>query len=58
MSTTIKYTFSIGESFKSLAYLFCMGHSTVAEIIPATCSAIYSVLKDDYLKASSLSCVK
>uniref|UniRef100_A0A8C1Z6F8 DDE Tnp4 domain-containing protein n=1 Tax=Cyprinus carpio TaxID=7962 RepID=A0A8C1Z6F8_CYPCA len=39
-----------GESFRSLSYLFRVGVSTNRQFIPETCSAIYQVLKDKYLK--------
>lgn len=39
-----------GDSFMSLQYLFRIPQSTISTIIPEVCSAIYEVLKNDYLK--------
>ncbi|KAF3844273.1 hypothetical protein F7725_013614, partial [Dissostichus mawsoni] len=39
-----------GESFKSLSYQFRMGVSTIGQFVPETCTAIYEVLKEKYLK--------
>ncbi|XP_033988010.1 putative nuclease HARBI1 [Trematomus bernacchii] len=39
-----------GESFKSLSYQFRMGVSTIRQFVPETCTAIYEVLKEKYLK--------
>lgn len=39
-----------GDSFKSLMYLFRVHQSTISKIIPEVCAAIYSALKDDFLK--------
>ena len=40
-----------GESQQSLCYSFRLGKSTVSKIVAETCSAIYSCLKDTYLKS-------
>uniref|UniRef100_A0A8C1RUD5 DDE Tnp4 domain-containing protein n=1 Tax=Cyprinus carpio TaxID=7962 RepID=A0A8C1RUD5_CYPCA len=45
-----------GESFRSLSYLFRVGVSTIQQFIPETCSAIYQVLKDKYLKVCDHVC--
>ena len=42
-----------GESYKSLAYQFRVGKSTIGEIIPETCQAIYEVLKDKYFQVNA-----
>ncbi|XP_055072963.2 uncharacterized protein [Misgurnus anguillicaudatus] len=39
-----------GESFRSLHYAFRIGCSTLSELIPETCRAIYQVLKEKHLK--------
>ncbi|XP_020496176.1 uncharacterized protein [Labrus bergylta] len=39
-----------GESFRSLSYQFRVGLSTIRQLVPETCAAIYKVLKDKYLK--------
>jgi hypothetical protein len=39
-----------GESYKSLSYLYRIPVPTLSKIIPETCSAIYSSLKNEYLK--------
>ncbi|XP_033978140.1 protein ALP1-like isoform X2 [Trematomus bernacchii] len=39
-----------GESFKSLSYQFRVGVSTIRQFVPETCTAIYEVLKEKYLK--------
>uniref|UniRef100_A0A8C4EEK2 DDE Tnp4 domain-containing protein n=1 Tax=Dicentrarchus labrax TaxID=13489 RepID=A0A8C4EEK2_DICLA len=36
--------------FKSLGFLFRLGVSTIRQIIPETCNAIYQVLREKYLK--------
>nr|XP_033931072.1 uncharacterized protein LOC117439301 [Pseudochaenichthys georgianus] len=39
-----------GESFRSLSYQFRVGVSTIRQFVPETCTAIYEVLKEKYLK--------
>lgn len=39
-----------GESLRSLSFQFRMSPSTISGIIPEVCNAIYTVLKDEYLK--------
>ena len=39
-----------GESYKSLHYQFRMGTSTISIIVPDVCKAIFTCLKDQYLK--------
>lgn len=46
---TLRYLVT-GDSYRSLMYFFRVPHNTISIIIPETCKAIYSVLKDDYLK--------
>lgn len=43
----------LGESFKSLAYQFCVGYSTTACIVPEVCQAIYTCLKAKYMTMPS-----
>lgn len=39
-----------GESFRSLSYQFRVEVSTIRQLVPETCTAIYQVLKEKYLK--------
>ncbi len=39
-----------GETYKSLSWLFRIGATTIGEIIPDVCEAIFTVLKDKYMK--------
>ncbi|XP_033953775.1 uncharacterized protein [Pseudochaenichthys georgianus] len=39
-----------GESFRSLSDQFRVGVSTIRQLVPETCTAIYEVLKEKYLK--------
>lgn len=41
-----------GESYQSLHYTFRVGQSTISELIPVVCKAIYNNLKNEYLKVS------
>lgn len=50
---TIFFNF-LGDSYKSLMFLFRIGRSTISNIIGETVVAIYDALKDDYLKVSLL----
>lgn len=45
---TLRYLAS-GDLMKSIAYDFCVGHSTATEIIYETSAALYSALKTTYL---------
>ena len=42
-----------GESQQSLSFAYRTGKSTVSRILRETCDAIFSVLKDPYLKPPS-----
>lgn len=42
-----------GDSYKSLMYLFRIPANTISIIIPEVCDAIYSVLKDEFLKVNA-----
>lgn len=53
LAVTLRYLAS-GSSMTSLSYSFRMAKSTISEIIPKTCDAIYRTLKDQYLKVSQL----
>lgn len=46
--------FVSGESYTSLQYQYRIEKSTLSKIIPETCEAIYSVLKDDFLTVNVL----
>lgn len=52
LALTLRYL-ATGETFTSLQYVFRIPQNTISTIIPEVCSAIYSVLKDDYLKVPS-----
>ncbi|KAK7095652.1 hypothetical protein V1264_005034 [Littorina saxatilis] len=49
LAVTLRFLAS-GDSYRSLSYLYRIGKSTLAEIIPATCLAICDVLKRPYMK--------
>ncbi|XP_031172013.1 protein ALP1-like [Sander lucioperca] len=49
LTVTLRFL-ATGESFKSLSILFRMGVSTIRQIVPETCDAIYQVLREKYLK--------
>lgn len=46
--------FFLGDSYKSLMYLFRIPANTISIIIPEVCQAIYDVLKDEYLKVRNM----
>lgn len=46
---TLRYLVT-GDSYRSLMYFFRVPHNTISKIVPETCRAIYTVLRDDYLK--------
>ena len=41
--------FFLGDSYSSLQYLYRIPNNTISIIVPKMCSAIYKVLKDDFL---------
>ena len=49
LAVTLRYL-ATGESFTSLHYQFRMGISTIAQVVPEVCKAIFTCLKDEYLK--------
>lgn len=51
LAVTLRYL-ATGESFASLQYIFRIPQCTISTIIPEVCSAIYNVLKKDYLKVN------
>ena len=51
LAVTLRYI-ATGETFTSLHYQFRMGISTISTFIPIVLNAIYSVLKDEYMKVS------
>lgn len=53
LALTLRYL-ATGESFTSLHYQFRIGKSTVAEIIPEVCKAIYECLKTEYMRMPCL----
>lgn len=42
-----------GDSYHSLMYLFRIPVCTISRIIPEVCSAIYNVLKEEFLLSTS-----
>ncbi|XP_037802039.1 protein ALP1-like [Penaeus monodon] len=54
LSLTLRYL-ATGETRRSLGFQYRISHSLITYIIPEVCSAIYSVLKDMYLKLPSTS---
>lgn len=48
--TTI--VFFLGETYKSLSYLFRVANNTIGKIVPETCWALYDVLREDYFQVS------
>ncbi|KAK4883934.1 hypothetical protein RN001_000205 [Aquatica leii] len=54
LTLTLRYL-ATGDSYKSLMYLFRIPANTISTIIPEVCQAIYDVLKDEYLKCSTVS---
>lgn len=51
---TLRYLIT-GDSYRSLMYFFRVPHNTISNIIPETCRAIYSVLREEYLKVRTFS---
>jgi hypothetical protein len=49
LSVTLRYL-ATGETFKSMMYQTRISNSTIRLIVPEVCAAIYSALKDKYLK--------
>nr|XP_055051363.1 uncharacterized protein LOC129437215 [Misgurnus anguillicaudatus] len=52
LSLTLRFL-ATGETFKSLRFQYRMGTSTISQIVFETCSALYKVMKDDFLKTPS-----
>ena len=52
LAVTLRYL-ATGESFTSLHYQFRIGKSTIAELIPEVCEAIFACLRDEYLHTPS-----
>ena len=42
----------VGDSYQSLSYLYRVSVPALSRLIPETCEAIYSLLKEQYLKVS------
>lgn len=53
LAVTLRFLAS-GDSFHSLAILFRIPHNSISTIVPEVCDAIYTVLKDKYLKVCGL----
>ena len=49
LAVTLRFL-ATGETFLSLMYQFRTRHGTITKFIPQVLDAIYTVLKDDYLK--------
>ncbi|XP_065117492.1 uncharacterized protein [Paramisgurnus dabryanus] len=52
LSLTLRFL-ATGETFKSLRFQYRMGTSTISQIVFETCTALYQVMKDDFLKTPS-----
>ena len=52
LTKTLRYLGS-GETQQSLLYSYCIGRSAVSTAIAEACKAIYTALKDRYLKSPS-----
>ena len=52
LAVTLRFLAS-GESQQSLSFAYRIGKSTLSRILRETCDAIFSVLKDPYLKPPS-----
>ncbi|KAK7457296.1 hypothetical protein BaRGS_00039238 [Batillaria attramentaria] len=52
LAITLRYLAS-GDSFVSLSYAFRVANNTIREIVLETCTALFAVLKDEYLKVPS-----
>lgn len=52
LCVTLRYL-ATGDSYKSLMYLFRIPANTISLIIPEVCDAIYSVLKNEFLKVNA-----
>ena len=52
LALILRYLATI-ESFTSLHYQFRLGISTISGIVPEVCIAIFSCLKDTFLKTPS-----
>lgn len=51
LTATLRFL-ATGRSYEDLKFSTCISKSALSNIIPETCSAIYKVLKQDYLKVS------
>ncbi|XP_030750675.1 putative nuclease HARBI1 [Sitophilus oryzae] len=52
LAITLRFL-ATGDSYHSLMYLFRIPVCTISRIIPEVCSAIYNVLKEEYLQVPS-----
>ncbi|XP_053390824.1 uncharacterized protein LOC128553673 [Mercenaria mercenaria] len=55
LALTLRYL-ATGDSYATLQYLYRVPATTVSEIIPETCQAIYNVLRNTYIKVTNFSC--
>nr|CAI5842271.1 unnamed protein product [Callosobruchus analis] len=51
LAVTLRFL-ATGDSYHSLAYLFGIPVCTISRIVPEVCSAIFNVLKEEYLHVS------
>ncbi|GFO29153.1 nuclease harbi1-like protein [Plakobranchus ocellatus] len=49
LTATLRYL-ATGRSYQDLKFSACVSQPTLSKLIPETCSAIYEVLVNDYLK--------
>ncbi len=52
LSVTLRYL-ATGDSHQTIAFSYCLGHSTVNKIIPETCQAIWNALAPVYVECPS-----
>ena len=49
LSLTLRFLAS-GASYRDLAFSFRVSPSTISQIVPEVCSALYKTFKDEYLQ--------
>ena len=57
LAATIRFL-STGANYVELQHIFRIHQSTISKFIPEVCEAIYTRLKDTYLKVISFICIK
>ena len=57
LAATLRFL-STGANYAELQHIFAIYQSTISKFIPEVCEAIYTRLKDTYLKATLFICIK